>query len=170
MQWASLFSAVRGGDAAVPKLLWDFLLWFTSMSYHLVLSSKSWHKWCGIPSFNIWLMKQEMMEVLVIFPNWVSCILLAGLQEGCSSSSASSIWSVSTACHHSTQSSAFLHTEWMLADYTSASIFLSQVVCGHSCGLLKWLGSWGDALMTRWWSCLESAGAPFLRSRMVSFE
>jgi len=59
---------------------------------------------------------------------------------------------------HSTRSSAFLQAEWirMLADWTSASILLSQVVRGRP----QWLGDQGDAPVTRRWSYVSNLIVP----------
>ena len=44
MQQASAFSAVKSGNVALPKLLWDFLFEFVIVfQKHFILEDKVWH-------------------------------------------------------------------------------------------------------------------------------
>ena len=74
-------------------------------------------------------------------------------------------------CRHRTQSLTFLQAEWipMFADCTSASVSLSQVVCGHPRDLRQSFGGRSDAVTARWWFSLKSerAGWPKKWSLLV---
>jgi len=66
-----------------------------------------------------------------------------------------------------TRSLAFLHAEWipMLANCTSSSVPLSQVVSGCPRGLLQSLCGRSNALAAQCWSCLESEWATWPKKR-----